>query len=228
MQDFARLEQWRRRPRREQSTRTSADWMGAMSHGKRRVPRAGTRRCRFRRTSRHERGRAGSLPRAGSARPGAPGECSPIGVDRRSSAANASSFQTRTIHGSRPTRKIGVRTDRVEAIGALWQDRCTIVQMALPRLDSRACWRGLRVLLAFALVIAPGVALAHESEHVLHRHDGPCVLHVAADHLVIAPAPEPAPATSLAPSAAPESSPRPVPRVLPARLSVARAPPSLS
>jgi hypothetical protein len=34
-------------------------------------------------------------------------------------------------------------------------------------------------------------ALAHEIQHVLHQHDGPCGLHVVADHLAMASAPAP-------------------------------------
>jgi len=39
--------------------------------------------------------------------------------------------------------------------------------MTPPRLGSRGGWRVLGAFLAFALVIAPSVALAHEGEHVL-------------------------------------------------------------
>jgi hypothetical protein len=35
-------------------------------------------------------------------------------------------------------------------------------------------------------------ALAHEIQHVLQQHDGPCGLHVVADHLAMAIAPVPA------------------------------------
>jgi len=82
------------------------------------------------------------------------------------------------------------------------------------------------VLLLFVVVQA--TALAHEIQHVLHTHDGPCGLHLVADHLAMAPAPVPTLAVTFAPTAerwvfCPGS--RPVP---PARPSVARAPPTLS
>jgi hypothetical protein len=66
---------------------------------------------------------------------------------------------------------------------------------------SSACWRGrgpgvsahrtvcTLVVVMFALVQT--AALAHEIQHVLQQHDGPCVLHVVADHLAMAIAPVP-------------------------------------
>jgi hypothetical protein len=86
----------------------------------------------------------------------------------------------------------------------------------------------LAVVLALAFVAAQATALAHEIEHVLHLHDAPCALHVAADHLVMAPAPEPVPAVALAPVMRPESSTLHVVPAPPPRASAARAPPSLS
>lgn len=85
----------------------------------------------------------------------------------------------------------------------------------------------LAVALAVVFVAAQGAALAHEIAHVLHLHDAPCALHVVADHLVMAPAPEPAPAVVLAPAIGSESSTLPVVPGPPARPSAARAPPLL-
>jgi hypothetical protein len=58
----------------------------------------------------------------------------------------------------------------------------------------------LRVLLMAVFVVVQVTALSHEFEHVMHRHDAPCGLHVAADHLVIVSAPEPARLVGPAPS----------------------------
>ena len=96
-------------------------------------------------------------------------------------------------------------------------------------IDSRS-WahRGLHTVLMLIFVVVQATALAHEIQHVLHLHDGPCGLHVAADHLAMAPAPEPALAVEPASPTEPLlSSPdaRPL-RV--ARLSEARAPPFVS
>jgi len=68
-------------------------------------------------------------------------------------------------------------------------------------------------------------AIAHEVQHVLHQHDGPCGLHVAADHLVMAAAPEAAPAVALAPAIGLTSPSPDAPLELPAPPSGARAPP---
>jgi hypothetical protein len=92
---------------------------------------------------------------------------------------------------------------------------------------SWAC-RGLHTLLVLVFIVVQATALAHEIQHVLHLHDRPCGLHVAADHLAMAPAPEPALAVELAPAAeqlsfSPEA--RPLRLV---RLSEARAPPFAS
>jgi hypothetical protein len=85
----------------------------------------------------------------------------------------------------------------------------------------------LAALLAAAFVTAQSAALAHEIEHVLHLHDAPCALHLAADHLPMAPAP------ALPPTVTAPVSPRfecpavfalPVPPAFP---SAARAPPLL-
>jgi hypothetical protein len=88
--------------------------------------------------------------------------------------------------------------------------------------------RGLHTLLVLVFVLVQATALAHEIQHVLHLHDGPCGLHVAADHLAMAAAPEPALTVKPAPvSEQPLSSPdaRPFRR---SRLSEARAPPFAS
>jgi hypothetical protein len=45
--------------------------------------------------------------------------------------------------------------------------------------------RLLVALVAILLVASHTTALAHELEHVLHQHEAPCALHVAAEHLTI-------------------------------------------
>jgi hypothetical protein len=68
-------------------------------------------------------------------------------------------------------------------------------------------------------------ALAHEIQHVAHQHDAPCGLHIAADHLAMAPAPEPALAVVVDPVTA--SLPASLDALIapPPRCSEARAPP---
>ena len=44
-------------------------------------------------------------------------------------------------------------------------------------------------LLAAVLIATQVTALAHEIQHVSHEHEGPCALHVAADHLAMASPP---------------------------------------
>ncbi|HUP38286.1 MAG TPA: hypothetical protein VNC82_22890 [Candidatus Limnocylindria bacterium] len=83
----------------------------------------------------------------------------------------------------------------------------------------------LAAVLALMFVSAQGTALAHEIEHVLHLHEAPCALHVAADHLVMAPAPDPEPAVALAPASRAEPSTFHAVPAPPARPSAARAPP---
>lgn len=39
------------------------------------------------------------------------------------------------------------------------------------------------VLFALTLFAAAAAALAHEFDHVLHKHDAPCALHLYADHV---------------------------------------------
>jgi hypothetical protein len=85
----------------------------------------------------------------------------------------------------------------------------------------------LAATLALAFLVAQSAALTHEIEHVLHLHDAPCALHLAADHLVMVSAPGPTLMVSLAPSLrseGPSLHARPAP---PASLSPARAPPLL-
>jgi hypothetical protein len=85
--------------------------------------------------------------------------------------------------------------------------------------------RGLYALIVLVFVVVQATALAHEIKHVLHVHDGPCGLHVAADHLAMAPAPEPTLASELVPAIGQLLSlldARPSPA---ARPSGARAPP---
>ncbi len=85
---------------------------------------------------------------------------------------------------------------------------------------------GLRLLLMAVFVAVQVTALSHEFEHVVHRHDAPCGLHVAADHLVIVSAPEPAPAVGLAPATGDVSRSTGAPLSPPVRPRGARAPPS--
>jgi hypothetical protein len=59
---------------------------------------------------------------------------------------------------------------------------------------------GLHALLVAVFITVQATALSHEIEHVLHQHDAPCGLHVAAEHLVIVSAPEPALAVPLVPA----------------------------
>ena len=87
---------------------------------------------------------------------------------------------------------------------------------------------GLYTLLVLVFVVVQATALAHEVQHALHLHDGPCGLHVAADHLAMAPAPEPGLAVDLVPATEQLLSCLGARLLLPARLSEARAPPFLS
>jgi len=86
---------------------------------------------------------------------------------------------------------------------------------------------GLHTLLVLLLVVVRATALAHEVQHVVHAHDGPCGLHDAADHLAMAPLPDAVLVTDLA--RAPEQlwSSRDALPFCPAPLSEARAPPFL-
>ena len=81
------------------------------------------------------------------------------------------------------------------------------------------------IVVIFAVVQT--AALVHEIQHVLQRHDGPCGLHVVADHLAMAIAPVPALAVA-APATDPLLSSSDAPRSLPAQSSGARGPPVLS
>lgn len=59
-------------------------------------------------------------------------------------------------------------------------------------------------LLTAIFLVTQLAAMAHEIEHALDAHDEPCALHVAADQLAKAPAPEPlltlAPAPAVEPA----------------------------
>lgn len=98
-------------------------------------------------------------------------------------------------------------------------------------MTTRSSWRGrlgLHALLVAMLIAVPATALSHEFEHLLHRHEAPCGLHVAAEHLVIVTAPEPALAVPLVPATGDESFALGLRQAAPARPSAARAPPLLS
>jgi hypothetical protein len=83
-------------------------------------------------------------------------------------------------------------------------------------------------LLVLVFIVVQPTALAHEVQHVLHLHDGLCGLHIASDHLAMAPAPEPASAVAR-PPATEQLLSFPGARLSPpARPSGARAPPFLS
>lgn len=86
---------------------------------------------------------------------------------------------------------------------------------------------GLRTLLVVAFVTAQITALSHELEHVVGKHNAPCALHVAAEHLVMAAAPEPATVTLLTPVTGPSAPAVHVTRPAPERPRTARAPPLL-
>ena len=81
------------------------------------------------------------------------------------------------------------------------------------------------VVVIFAVVQT--AALAHEIQHVLQQHDGPCGLHVVADHLAMAIAPAPSLAVA-APATDPRLSSPDDRRSRPAQSSGARSPPVLS
>jgi hypothetical protein len=93
----------------------------------------------------------------------------------------------------------------------------------VPRLARLA----LLTLLVATFVAVQATALAHEFEHVLHQHDAPCGLHVAAEHLVIVSVPAPALAAPLAPSTGAIAFAIGSLPPLSARPSCARAPPLL-
>ena len=81
------------------------------------------------------------------------------------------------------------------------------------------------VVVMFAVVQT--AALAHEIQHVLQQHDGPCGLHVVADHLAMAIAPAPSLAV-VAPATDQLLWSPGDPLSLPAQSSGARGPPVLS
>jgi hypothetical protein len=80
-------------------------------------------------------------------------------------------------------------------------------------------------VLAALFIVVQATALAHEIKHVTHQHDAPCGLHVVADHLAMAPAPEPALAVVVEPLAAPLPASLDAVIAPPPRCSEARAPP---
>jgi hypothetical protein len=86
-------------------------------------------------------------------------------------------------------------------------------------------WPALLVIVCFLTVQA--VALSHEVQHVTGEHDVPCGLHDAAEHVVMATAPEPTLALVPAPVADRVPPTPDVIRTRPAHPSAARAPPAL-
>jgi hypothetical protein len=82
-----------------------------------------------------------------------------------------------------------------------------------------------RAWLVVVFLATQVTALSHEFEHVLHRHDVPCALHVAADHLMMIGVPEPGPAVVLIPLASELSAPHVARTPLRPRSTAARAPP---
>jgi hypothetical protein len=86
---------------------------------------------------------------------------------------------------------------------------------------------GFCVLLVLAFLSSQVTALAHELEHVAGTHPVPCALHVAADHLVMAGAPEPAAAATPTPLAGPAAPAVHTLHPPPERSRTARAPPLL-
>jgi hypothetical protein len=82
-------------------------------------------------------------------------------------------------------------------------------------------------LLVVLLVLVQFTALAHEIAHVSGEHHGPCGLHVAADHLVMAPASDVAVGAPVAPANVAPSGFGVLPPA-PVRWTEARAPPRLA
>ena len=80
-------------------------------------------------------------------------------------------------------------------------------------------------LLAIIAITSQVTALAHEFEHVLHQHEAPCALHVAADHVTIVTSPIPPLAATPTPVASMPVSKTSVLLPLCERSSDARAPP---
>jgi hypothetical protein len=80
------------------------------------------------------------------------------------------------------------------------------------------------VVVMFAVVQT--TALAHEIQHVLQQHEGPCGLHMVADHLAMAIAPAPSLAVAV-PATDHRLSSSDDPLSLPAQPSGARGPPVL-
>jgi hypothetical protein len=85
-----------------------------------------------------------------------------------------------------------------------------------------------RTILVIIFIAAQVTALAHEFEHVLHQHEAPCALHVAADHLSMVTTPMPALAVSPVPLTDKLSLSQNVQPQLRPRSAAARAPPRLT
>jgi len=90
-----------------------------------------------------------------------------------------------------------------------------------------APWRrpGVPLLLVVLFVAVQVTALCHEFEHIAHRHDAPCGLHVVADHQMFASAPDPALPVAPAPAVRRASARPSDPPALPPRPHGARASP---
>jgi hypothetical protein len=82
-------------------------------------------------------------------------------------------------------------------------------------------------MIVVIVAVVQTVALVHEIQHVLQQHDGPCGLHVVADHLAMAIAPAPSLAVAAPATDQLLSSPDD-PLSRPAQSSGARGPPVLS
>lgn len=87
---------------------------------------------------------------------------------------------------------------------------------------------GLLALLLAVFLTGQVSALVHEFEHVLHQHDAPCALHVAAEHLAMASVPVPGNAVMPVPATRAASPSLVEPPPASVRPSGARAPPLLS
>jgi hypothetical protein len=103
----------------------------------------------------------------------------------------------------------------------------TMSTVADPRMPRACVRRALQTLLVVVFFAVQAAAVSHEMQHVLHQHDAPCGLHVAADHLVLVVAPPLATAIVLAPAAATVPLLSGPPLSSPASSTDARAPPSI-
>lgn len=107
----------------------------------------------------------------------------------------------------------------VAVSSACWRDRC--------RRPHASVHRTVCMLVVVMFAVVQTAALAHEIQHVLHQHDGPCGLHVVADHLAMASAPAPSLA-AVAPATDPLLWSPGHRRSPPAQSGGARSPPVLS